>query len=465
MAVYSAYAVAEDGPPQWKPGEDLVCSGFFALTFYLLIDVNLGIYRAFRRRTGLYYWSMIIGIWACALNCVGLVLDRFKSNATTIWPLWTAFVLFGWAVYCPAELLVLYSRLHLINQNLTFQRWLLVYLLCASFVIIVPCLVLNWPAYNANSTVSSLWSPRMAISTRADQICFTVLEATISCVYIWDLLKLLKLKSTVRQRRVMRDLVCVNIICISLDCIEVVLVFLNEVSLAFPVQTLSYMLKFKLEFVVLNQLMAVAAKGHRKETFEERRYHQTSKGNDVSAGTAGSKETKSPWLDLSDCLSASEQQTSIAESTDLQRPAPSHSKRQQDTEISWFDGDYHDKRIEKGPTASGNDTEAKRMATNTSNAVNINTKTIDPPIQSTSNPSIHQGLQQRFKTKSPLGQGSDTNAMIPTTVKTTRENPRLRWRRNPEDVDDEEEEIGLHLWEKNGKVIMEVPWFVGRGKA
>ena len=33
------------------------------------------------------------------------------------------------------------------------------------------------------------------------------------------------------------------------------------------------MLKFKLEFVVLNQLMAVAARGIKRESFSERRYH------------------------------------------------------------------------------------------------------------------------------------------------------------------------------------------------
>lgn len=59
----------------------------------------------------------------------------------------------------------------------------------------------------------------------------------------------------------------------SLDFVNVVLVFLNQVGLCHPSQTFSYILKLRLEFLVLNQLMAVAARGWRRETFGEKRYH------------------------------------------------------------------------------------------------------------------------------------------------------------------------------------------------
>ena len=48
-------------------------------------------------------------------------------------------------------------------------------------------------------------------------------------------------------------------------------------------QTFSYALKLKLVFVVLNQLLAVAARGVRKESFEERRYHHSSTADAFSA--------------------------------------------------------------------------------------------------------------------------------------------------------------------------------------
>lgn len=58
---------------------------------------------------------------------------------------------------------------------------------------------------------------------------------------------------------------------------------LNRIGLSHPIQTFSYMLKFKLEFVVLNQLMAVAARGMRKQTYEEKRYHNLTATDTFSA--------------------------------------------------------------------------------------------------------------------------------------------------------------------------------------
>lgn len=114
-------------------------------------------------------------------------------------------------------------------------------------------------------------------------IGFTLTEAVVSGVYIWSLLKLLKFKSSVRQRRVMMDLIYVNVIAIAFDVLIVVLVYLNQLGLSHPIQTCSYALKLKLEFLVLNQLMAVAARGIKKQSWEETRYHHSSLGDAFSA--------------------------------------------------------------------------------------------------------------------------------------------------------------------------------------
>ena len=100
---------------------------------------------------------------------------------------------------------------------------------------------------------------------------------------MWSLLGLLNLKSSVRQRRVMLDLIYVNVIIVLFDFLVVTLLYLNRVGISHPIQTFSYALKFRLEFVVLNQLMAVAARGLQRETFEERRYHHSSVHDAFSA--------------------------------------------------------------------------------------------------------------------------------------------------------------------------------------
>ncbi len=56
----------------------------------------------------------------------------------------------------------------------------------------------------------------------------------------------------------MLDLVYVDVMAVALDFLEMIFVSLNINGLSHPIQTFSYALRFRLELVVLNQLMAVA---------------------------------------------------------------------------------------------------------------------------------------------------------------------------------------------------------------
>ena len=71
---------------------------------------------------------------------------------------------------------------------------------------------------------------------RCTQLGYTFVETIVSGVYTLSLTKLLKLKSSVRRRRVMMDLIYVNIIAVSLDVLTVVLVFLNQLGISHPAQ-------------------------------------------------------------------------------------------------------------------------------------------------------------------------------------------------------------------------------------
>ncbi len=260
----------------FSKGEELVASGFVALIIYLLIDINIGICRTFKKRQGLYYWSMLLGTLGCAIDTIAVILKYFLPNKENLWPVYLLLILGGWTIYAPAQLLVLYSRLHLVNQDPKLQRCALVMVTVVPALLIIPSWVLDWQAWDPNGNLSALYSPREAIMDRVSQIGYTFAETVLSGIYIWRLTELLSLKSTVRQRRVMMDLIYANVIAICLDVLTVCLVFLNKGGVSHPVQTFSYLLKLKLEFLVLNQLMAVAARGLRRGTYAEKRYHYPS---------------------------------------------------------------------------------------------------------------------------------------------------------------------------------------------
>ncbi|KAL8706515.1 MAG: hypothetical protein Q9201_000447 [Fulgogasparrea decipioides] len=279
---YSPYSINEAAPPEWKTGEEAAAAAFIGMALLLVVEVNFEIFRTFKRRKGLYYWAFTVGSCACAFDAIGLTI-KFFSNGTTyhIWPLYTLLASVGWAIFSVAQLLILYSRLHLVTESHRLRRGILLMIAIGSPMIIVPDWVAVWPAWNPDPQVTSEWSPRLAIIERYAQLGFDLMEVTISGIYIYRLRKFLLVKSSVRQRRVMLDLVYIFALVITLDITNVILVFLNRVGVSHPIQTFSYILKLRLEFVVLNQLVAVAAHGLKRETFEEKRYHASKTPNDV----------------------------------------------------------------------------------------------------------------------------------------------------------------------------------------
>lgn len=108
------------------------------------------------------------------------------------------------------QLLVLYSRLHLVNNINWVQKLVLWTILSTYLTVILPTSVVFWHSYNPDHAISLLWYPRNAIVERYTRIAMTLVEAIISGVYIWSLAGLLRQKTTVRQRRVMNDLIYVN---------------------------------------------------------------------------------------------------------------------------------------------------------------------------------------------------------------------------------------------------------------
>ena len=334
---------------------------------------------------------MLFGTWGCLIDAIAVVLKYFLPNSEHIWPLYTLFILAGWTIYAPAQLLVLYSRLHLVNQNRRLQRWVLILIILVAMIMIIPTWVLDWQAFNPyDAHHSALYSPREAIIDRCTQLGYTFIESIVSGIYIASLTKLLNLKSSVRQRRVMMDLIYINVIAVSLDVLTVVLVFLNQLGISHPVQTFSYILKLKLEFIVLNQLMAVAARGLRKENFAERRYHH----GPLPSGKDPSGTTSELPIEVPDPGSSNAQANGSA--AEIELPSPTLSR-----------------------------------------------------VHRASN-----GLS------SPTAQENDNHGKLPTRAKIKKHG---RNGNNNDISEDTDDEIGVHMWEKHGKLVMEVPWFKMQG--
>ena len=165
-----------------------------------------------------------------------------------------------------------------------------------------------------------LFGPPHAIIDRVSQAGFTLFETIISSVYIHSLLDILRTKINTRTRRVMRDLILVNVTVICMDLLVIILIFLNQANLAYPLQDFTYAFKFKIEFAVLNQLMAVAASGSRhgsrQTTWQDERYRRPGQAT-ILKGYSDDDLTgvRLPFLSTTESQKSSAQRTLVASET------------------------------------------------------------------------------------------------------------------------------------------------------
>ncbi|KAI4185052.1 MAG: hypothetical protein L6R41_004349 [Letrouitia leprolyta] len=417
MLSTSPYDIIQADPPKWQPQEDRAASAFIGITFFLCLETLFEIFRIFKKRRGLYFWSLFLGVTSCFVDAIAITLKYLVHGSTSYWPLYTLFGLSGWTCFSLCQLIVLYSRLHLLVDDPRLQRWVL-YLICACALFFnLPTWIVVWPAYNTDPEITKRWSPPDAIVERFTQIGFTLAECVVSGVYFHALRRLLTYKPTVRQRRVFLDLVYVNVATILFDVLTTVLVYLNQLGISHPVQVLSYILKFRLEFAVLNQLMAVAARGIHRETFGEKRYHDASLG---ASSYYGQQYPMSDIIKDPGCLVQSNSgdgsenpygSESSKGETDIAVPAPVFEEA-----ITKSRSRHH----------SGDDVSLPLQGRRTSTRRN----------------------------RRHLGTGDKARSL----VRSLRPGSHHGGGTHDSTEDDDEDEIPLHMWERNGEIVMRIPW-------
>lgn len=432
MVSTSPYHLIESAPPKWRPQEDRAASAFVGITFFLCLETLFEIFRVFKKRSGLYFWCLSVGVVACLIDNIAITLKFLVPGSTSYWPLYTLMALVGWTCYSLGQLLVLYSRLHLVVDNARIGRWVLYLIFACALFFNLPTWIVVWPAWNTDPEVTQRWSAPDAIVERFTQIGFTLAEVVISAIYIDALFGLLRYKPTVRQRRVFLDLVYVNVATVILDVISTILVYLNQTGTSHPIQTFSYIFKFRLEFAVLNQLMAVAARGIRRETFGEKRYHKTATGGSSYYGENHENHQLSEMAEHPEDSRGSRKKASRSEAskghTEITVPAPILEEVGSRTRSDQFSADDGDDSFlplqghrsgEPGTTRHGGASSKARAIA----------RSLRPGPHSGGGGGVRQTHARRSR---------NSTSRI--------------------DDDDDEDEIPLHMWKRNGEVVFRIPW-------
>jgi hypothetical protein len=223
------------------------------------LELLVLVYVTFKKHTGLYFWSIIITTLGIILQTTGYLVKEFAHSSPPV--LTTVVCKIGWVSNVTGFSIVLWSRLHLVVDDPRILRGVLVMILVNGLLMHVPIIVFE---FGLISRHHAAYMRPMEVMERVQQTVFTVQESIISILYIFHTYRFLNSGYATHTRKVVRLLVLVQAGVIALDGGLTAFDYKNMFTLKCTIHPFVYALKLKLEFIVLNQLLALVRHGLRK---------------------------------------------------------------------------------------------------------------------------------------------------------------------------------------------------------
>ena len=269
----------------------MAIAAFTAVAWYNVAELNVQVFLTFKRHRGLYFWSLIISSYGCVLHALGFLLKFFELTSNTY--LSVTIITIGWYCMVTGQAVVLYSRLHLVVREQRILRGILAMIIIDAICFHIPTTVLTYGS-NANPNKQDNFTAAFAIVERLQMTAFCVQEFIISGVYVWSTIRLLRPVYHGRTRKVMMQLIWINLIIIGMDVCLLAMEYSNIYDIEATLKAMVYSIKLKLEFAVLNQLMTLAnssVNAHQNMQIEEGGGSEKS-GSNRPVGPGRSKSTE-----------------------------------------------------------------------------------------------------------------------------------------------------------------------------
>ena len=243
------------GALAYDPLQYCILAAGTAVAWVYTVELDLVILYTFRRRKGLYFWSLLISSWGCSLHALGFIL---KFLVGTSWLVDLPFIELGWTMMVTGQALVLYSRLHLVVRKPRTLNFVLSLITFNAIALHIPTIIFT---YGSNSPNASFWVHKFNVMERIQLAGFCIQEFIISTIYIVSTVRLLGAIYHSMTRKIMFQLILINSICIGMDVVLIGLEFTNNYVGEASIKPMIYAIKLKLEFAVLNQLMGLTKAG------------------------------------------------------------------------------------------------------------------------------------------------------------------------------------------------------------
>lgn len=254
-------SLSDSSPGNWITGSytgdsngvRITIATFIGVAWYNVMELVVLIFMTFKRYEGVYFWSMLIASIGILPYSVGYLLKFFELTTATWVPV--TLLTFGWWTMVTGQSFVLYSRLHLVIQNLRVLRMVRAMIIANIFLLHVPTTVLTYAANFSNSRASIAGYDVME---KLQLTGFCVQEVIISCLYMWETNRMLRLNQDHMSRKTILQLLAVNVSCILMDIALMIIEFRDFYIYQTTLKATLYSIKLKLEIAVLGKLVNIA---------------------------------------------------------------------------------------------------------------------------------------------------------------------------------------------------------------
>lgn len=230
-----------------------VFAAIAAIAWYNAIELIILCFVSFKRRRGCYFWSLLISSIAIIPHVLGYVLLLFRTGVSPY--VCVTLVIVGWITMVTGQSVVLWSRLHLVLQNSKLLWGVLWMIIIDAIIFHVPTTVL---LYGNVAYPVGPWARGYNVMERVQLVGFCLQELIISGIYVWETVKLLKLRPEGRPNGILHQLLIINVVILILDVAIVAIEYTGYYSIQVMFKPVAYGIKLKLEYAILGKLVAVA---------------------------------------------------------------------------------------------------------------------------------------------------------------------------------------------------------------
>lgn len=233
-----------------SPSVGFLFSGFIAIVLYNALEVIILNFATFKTYRGLYFWSILVTALGLIVTTTGFTLYFFEITHNKF--VQTAVTISGWWAFIVGQSLVLWSRLHLVLDSRCLMRSVLAMIVVNSVVLLVPTSVISLA--NDLDRVPQPFIDGYPIMESIQVTMFCVQELIISGLYIWATVKLLTYTTERRKRRLITELLVLNVTLVSMDFVLLGVQYAGYRLLQVALKGFVYSIKIKFEFAVLTRL-------------------------------------------------------------------------------------------------------------------------------------------------------------------------------------------------------------------